>query len=167
VRRSHVGHHAPVGSGDARQRRDLARMVHPHFHNRNFMLRFQTQQLQRKAESVVEIALRFEHVELCSQRGGHRFFGCGFAGRAGNGHHPPSPLAAHMRGQGLQRIQRVFGNQQRRTQRSVGQRCHERPLDHRGHRPALKSRSYKIVPVQPVAANCKEQLSRGHGTRVN
>ena len=59
------------------------------------------QQLQRQAESVVEIALRFEHAELCAESGGYSFFGGGFSGRAGDGDNATAPLAAHMRGQRL------------------------------------------------------------------
>ncbi len=138
VRRAHVGDHAPVGRGNQRQRGDLAGVVHAHLDHRDLVLRLQAQQLQRQAEAVVQIALGLEHVELCAQRRGNRFLGGGLAGRAGDGHHAPAPLAAHVRGQGLQRKQRVFGDEQRHGQRGVGQRGHPRARNHRGHGSALR-----------------------------
>ena len=116
---------------------DLAGVVHAHLQDRIFVFRLQPQQLQRQAEAVVQIALGLEHVELRAQRRGHGFLGGGLARRAGNRHQPPAPLAAHMRGQRLQRRQRVFGNQQRSGQRRVGQRGHQRARNHRRYGPAL------------------------------
>ena len=103
MRGADVGDDAPVGRGDAGQGGDLAGVVHAHLDDGDLVLRLQAQQLQRQAEGVVEIALRLEHVELCAERGGDGFLGGGFAGRAGDGHDALAPLAAHMRGQRLQR----------------------------------------------------------------
>ena len=47
VRRAHVGDHAPVGRGDARQRGDLAQVIHAHLDDGDFVFRHQAQQLQR------------------------------------------------------------------------------------------------------------------------
>ena len=96
VRGADVGDHAPVGRGDARQRGNLAGVIHAHLDHGEFVLRHEAQQLQGQAEIVIQIALGFEDAELCAERGGDGFLGGGFPGRAGDGHHAPAPLAAHM-----------------------------------------------------------------------
>ena len=93
---------------------------------------------KRQAEAVVQIAVRLEHVEFCAERGGDGFLGGGFAGRAGDGHDAPAPLAAHMRGQGLQSDKRIFGDEQRRGQHCIGQCGHARARDDGGDCAALE-----------------------------
>ena len=142
-------------------------MVHAHLDDRNLVIRLQAQQLQRQPKAVVEIALRLQHVELRAQRRGNRFLGRRLAGRAGDGHHALAPLAANVCGQGLQGEQWVFGDQQRRGQRGVGQRGHARARDHRGHGSAFDGGGDKIVAVMPLAAHREKQLALGHGARVD
>jgi hypothetical protein len=72
-----------------------------------------------------------------------------------------------MRGQGLQGDERVFGNQQRRVERRIGQRGHARARNHCGHGSAFQGGGHKVVPVQALAAHGEEQFARGHGARVN
>ena len=55
-------------------------MIHAHLDDRDFVLRREAQKLQGQAETVVQIALGFEDVELCAERGGRGFLGGGFAG---------------------------------------------------------------------------------------
>jgi hypothetical protein len=167
VRRADVGDHAPVGRGDQGQGGDLAGVVHAHLDDRDLVLGFEAQQLQGQAEAVVEIALRLEHVELCAQGRGNRFLGGGLAGRAGDGHHALAPSAANVRGQGLQRAERIFGDEQRHGQRGVGQRGHSRARDHRGHSSAFHCGGHKVVAVVALAAHREEELARGDGARVN
>ncbi len=132
VRRAHVGDHAPVRRGYQRQGGDFAGVVHAHLDDRELVLRFEAQQLQRQAKAIVEIALGLEDVELCAQSGGNRFLGGGLSGRAGDGHHALAPLAANVRGQGLEGDERVFGDEQRRGQRGVRQGGDPRARNHRG-----------------------------------
>ncbi len=86
-----------------------------------FVLGLKAQQLQRQAEGVVEIALRLEDVEFCAERRGDGFLRGGFAGRAGDGDDALAPLAAHVRGESLQRNERIFRNEQRNGERGIGQ----------------------------------------------
>ena len=120
VRRAHVGDHAPVGSGDARQGRDFAGMIHAHFDYREFVFRLEAQKLQRQAISVVQIALGLEDVELRAERSGDGFLGGSFSGRAGNGDNALAPLAADVRGERLQRQKRIVGDKQRHGERGIG-----------------------------------------------
>ena len=65
------------GAAMRRERGDFAGVIHAHLNDGDFVLGLKAQQLQRQAESVVEIALRFQDVEFCVERGGDGFFGCG------------------------------------------------------------------------------------------
>ena len=111
MRCTNVGHHTPIGCGNARQRGNLARVVHAHLHYRNLVLRLQAQQFKRQAECIVQIPLGFVNVELRAQSRSHGLFGRRLARRARDGNHAQAPPAAYMRGQRLQSDQRVRGNQ--------------------------------------------------------
>ena len=162
-----VGDDAPVGRGDACEGGDFAGVVHAHLDDRNLVLGFEAQQLQGQAKGVVEIADGFEDVEFCAERGGDGFFGGGFAGRAGDGDDALAPLAAHMRGQSLQGDQRVFGDEQRHGESSVGKRGDAGAGDHGGDGSALDCGDDEVVPIEPVTAYGKEQLAGSHGARVD
>ncbi len=60
---SNVGDHANLGLRDFRQRANLARMRHPHFDDRDVMLRFQFQEHERQAEMIIEVAFGLEHAK--------------------------------------------------------------------------------------------------------
>ena len=159
VRGADVGHDAPVGRGDAREGSDLAEVVHAHFDDGVFVLGLEAQQLQRQAEGVVQIALRLEHVELRAERGGDGFLGRGLAGRTGNGDDALAPLAAHMRGQGLQRDERIVGDEQRNGERGVGQRGHAGARDHGGDGAALQRRR-RQNRVRRIALRARRRTAR-------
>ncbi len=167
VRGADVGDHAPVGRGDAGQRGNFAGVIHAHLDDRDFVLGHEAQQLQRQAEVVVQIALRFEHVEFCAERGGHGFLGGGFSGRAGDGDDAAAPLAAHVRGQRLQGDERIFGDQERVGKRGIGQGSGARARDDGGDCAALECGGDEIVAVEALAAHGKEQLAGRDGARVN
>ena len=57
VHRRDIGDNASFRVRDARQRRDLAGMRHSQLHDSDVVFRFETQQLQRQSEVVIEIAL--------------------------------------------------------------------------------------------------------------
>ena len=156
VRRAHVGDHAPVGRGDARQGGDLAGVIHAHLDDGDFVLRREAQQLQGQAEAVVEIALGLEDVELCAQRRGHGFLGGGFSRRAGDGDDEPAPLAANMRGQRLQREERIFGDEKRTGERGIGQGSDARARHDGGDGSALERGGHKVMAIEALAAHRKE-----------
>ena len=147
VRGANVGDHAPVGRGDASQGGDLAGVVHAHLDDRDLVLGLEAQQLQRKPEGVVEIALRFEHVELCAEGRGNGLLGRGFSCRPGNSHHAAAPAAAEMRGEGLQSKKRVFCDKQRHGKHGVGQSSGPGARNNGGHGSALNCCGYKVMAV--------------------
>ena len=57
MHRRDIGDNASFRVRDARQRRDLAGMRHSQLHDSDVVFRFETQQLQRQSEVVIEIAL--------------------------------------------------------------------------------------------------------------
>src|SRR5579871_6847553 len=67
----------------------------------------------------------------------------------------------------MEREQRVFGNEKWNSQSCIRQRCGFGTRHHRGHGATLQRRRNKVVTIQPLAAHCKEQITRRHGTRVN
>ena len=127
----------------------------------------QAQQLQGQPEVVVQIALRFEDAELCAEGRGDGFLGSGFAGRAGDGHDAPAPLAADMRGQRLQGSERIFGDEQRMGQRGIGQGSDAGARDDCGDGAALEGGGNEIVAVVTLAADGKEQFAGRDGARVD
>ena len=167
VRGADVGDDTPVGRGDAGECCDLAQVVHAHFDDGEFVLGLKSQQLQRQAKGVVEIALRLEHIEFCGERGGDGFLGGGLAGRAGNGNNAFAPLAAHVRGEGLKRDERIFRDEKRNGEHGVGQRRDLGARNDRGDGSALEGCRYVIVAVEPLSAHGEEEIARGHGARVN
>ncbi len=122
MRGADVGDHTPVGRGDAGECSDFAEVIHAHFNDGEFVFGFETQQLKRQAEGVVEIALRLEDVEFCAERGGDGFLGGGFAGRASDGNNALAPLAAYVGCESLEGDQRVFSDEKRNGEGGVGKR---------------------------------------------
>ena len=106
-------------------------------------------------------------MELCGERRGNGVLGGGFAGRAGDGDNAPAPLAAHMRGQRLQGEERIFGDQQRAGERGIGQGGGTGARDHGSDGSALEGCGNKIMTVEALAANRKEQLAGRDGARVD
>ena len=56
-----IVHQRYSGLGHSSKPRDFSWVVHPHFNNGNLMARVQTQQRQRHANVVVEVALSSQH----------------------------------------------------------------------------------------------------------
>ena len=67
VRGADVGDDAPVGRGDAGEGCDFAQVVHAHLDDGILVLGLEAKELQRQAEGIVEIAMRFEYVEFCAR----------------------------------------------------------------------------------------------------
>ena len=167
VRGANIGDDAPVGHGDARQRGNLARVVHAHLDHGKFVLRHQAQQLQGQAKAVVQVALRFENAKFCAERRSNGFLGGGFSRRARDGNDAASPLAAHMVGQHLHRSERVFGDEKRMGERGIGQGSGTRARNDSGHGAAFERRDQKVVPVVMLATNSKKKLIGCNGARVD
>ena len=70
-----------------------------------------------------------------------------------------APLAADMRGERLQGEQRIFCNEQRDGQRSIGQSGNARARNDSGYRSARKGGGDEIVTVKALAAHGKEQVA--------
>ena len=167
MRGADVGDHAPIGRGDAGERGNFAGVIHAHFDDGEFMLGHQAQKLQRQTEIIIEIALRLEDVKLCAERGSDGLFGSGFAGRAGDGHDTPTPLAAHMVGERLHGSERIFRDQEGMGKSSIGQGSGTRARDYGGHCAAFECCNGKIVTIVNLTANGKEDLARRDCTRID
>ncbi len=72
-----------------------------------------------------------------------------------------------MRGQRLHGNQWIFCNQQRRGQHRIGQLRHACARNHRRHGSPFQRGPYVVVPVEPLAAHGKKQITRRHRARVN
>ena len=82
VRAHGVVYQRHIGRGDARERCQLARMIHAHFNHGVAMLFAQIEQRERQADVVVEIARRCQHgirAVRRAQNGCQHFFHRGFA----------------------------------------------------------------------------------------
>ncbi len=164
---ANVGDNAPIRTGDARQLGDLSSVVHAHFYDSKLMFRLKTKQLQRQAETIVEISLRFEDTKTRAECCGNGVFRRRLACAAGNRSHQPAPMAANMRSQRLQCLERIFDNQQRRRKHRVGKSRDTLAGDDGCDRATLQSREQKIMPVESFPANRKKQLACGDGARVD
>ncbi len=72
-----------------------------------------------------------------------------------------------MRGQCLKSNQRVFGDEQRHSQRGVRQCRYAGARNHGGDSSTLNRCDDKIVAIEAVAAHRKEQLAGSDGARVD
>ncbi len=98
-----VVHHGDRRLGDLREQRRFARMIHAEFDHRQLMCGVQTEQRERQADVVVEIARRRE-TRVCADRGGEdrrdHFLDRRLAVAAGHGderHAELAPPAARQR----------------------------------------------------------------------
>ena len=82
-----VGNDGGVGRGDARQRSDLARMIHPELPNRELIVAICFQHGAGQTDVIVEIALRFRHPKSTTQNRGSKVLGGGFTVAAGDTEH--------------------------------------------------------------------------------
>ena len=82
-----VGNDCGVGRGDACQRSDLARMIHPELPNRKLIVAICFQHGTGQTDVIVEIALRFRHPEDTPQNRGCKILGGGFTVAAGDAEH--------------------------------------------------------------------------------
>ena len=105
-----------IGPGDPGQIGDLARMVHAHLDHGVAMGSAQSEQRQRHADVVIQVALGREHLldlaSLRSQDRGNHFLHRGLAAAAGERHHGNGEAAAPVTGQLTQSKARILDNQQ-------------------------------------------------------
>ncbi len=167
VRSADVGDDTPVWSGDAGERGNLAKMIHAHLDDGILVLGFKAQQLQRKAVGVVEIALRFEDVELRPESRSDCLFGCGLACGSGHGYDVPAPLAADMSSERLKRNERIFGDEQRNGKRRIGQSGNAGSRYHGSHGAVLDGGRNEIVSVKLLSAHGKEEFTGRQGAGVD
>ena len=78
-----------------------------------------------------------------------------------------APLAANVRGQGLQGEERIFGDEKGHGQRCVRQRGNARAGDYGGNGATGEGGSDIVVAIEPLAAHGKEQVVGTCGTRVD
>ena len=167
MRIPHIRYHAPVRRGDVAQRRNFTRGGHPHLHHRRFVLRSKIQQLQRQAEVVVQIPLRLQHPELCPQYCSNRLLRRRLTRRARYRHHAPAPVPPHCCRQRLQRLQRII-HQQQRMLMPLRQQIARPFLRHHSRARALPERlRNKIMRIEALAADRKEQVAGNQRSRIN
>ena len=94
VRPAYVGDDADTRFGDGCQGADLARVIHAQFEDGDAAIVRQTQDRERDAEVVVEIADGVAGAELRRDQGGDDVFGGGLAGAAGYADHGSGPSFA-------------------------------------------------------------------------
>ena len=94
MRVADVGPHANLGLGDPDEQAELARVVHPEFHDRDVGSVPQLEQRERQPEVVVEIALVPHDPEALGQQRRDRFLRRRLAGAAGDGDHRRRGFAA-------------------------------------------------------------------------
>ena len=149
-------------------------MVHPHLQHRDIMDGLQTQQLQRQAEVVVQVALRLQHVKGRPQHLRDTLLGGRLAGRARDADHAlvaqAGPLRPRPVRHGLQGAQHAVADgvgQAQQTALVYGGR-RQPALAHHGRHGSVGQRGFHIlVPVHTVAMHRKEQVARGQRARVN
>ncbi len=85
VREADVRDDGHVGRGDFREHRDLARVIHPQFPDRDFVLGVALQNRARQADVIVEIAFRFRDVKTSPECCRDKIFRARLAVAAGDG----------------------------------------------------------------------------------
>ncbi len=153
---------------------DFARVVHTHLDNRNTVLGAQTQQRQRQADVIVEVAGRRQYgsgrvaalaFDTRSRNGSAHFLDRRFAVAAGHTDQRKIELPTPPRGQGAKPQSGVVNHQPgqviaRRMRVGIG------TIDHRGGRAGESGGIKKIVTVKTLAPQRHKQAASGERTCV-
>ena len=88
------GEHRHVGPGDFRQNAHLPEAGYAHLHHCRLMLRADAGDGHGHADLVIQILIRFQHVQPLGQYGGDHLLGRGLANAAGNADHRQAQIPA-------------------------------------------------------------------------
>jgi hypothetical protein len=156
----------------ARQVGNLAGVVHAHLDHRGAMRRLKTQQHQRQADVVVEVARGRQHGEFgvvavgpglgAQDRGGHLLHR-GLAVAAGDADQRDVETGAPRGTEGTQRQARIGDHQQRQAGRAT---FGPRRVDHRRRGTAFGRNLEERVAVEVLALQRDEQLAAGERPRI-
>ena len=160
VGRPHVGNHAHVRLDLARQRLDLARMVHAQFEHAVARLARQAGQADRHTDMVVEARRAGGCRRLRREHGAQRILGAGLADRAGDARDPR--LAARAPGvtEIDQRLHRVGDFHE------IALRFGHIARDDRRRRAARQRIGHESMAVSVLAGHGKEQIALADGAAV-
>src|SRR5882757_1769615 len=133
------------------------------------MLLLQLQQLQRQPKRIIQIPRRLQHLEPRSENLRHGLLRGRLPCRPSHSNHPPAPLRSHCLGKLLQRPQHtILAVRHLQQPLLVHFRRHHPPITHnRRYRTICKRCSHIIMPIQPFAANRKEQLRSANRSRID
>ncbi len=158
------GDHSDFRLGDFCERPDFTGVRHPHLDDGHLLLRLQLEQHQGKTEMIVKISFRLQYRGAGSQHPGDGLLGGGFASGARDTDNRLPPQAAHGRGQGLQRGERVVNRQQAGLYGETRQLI----FTHHGrNRSTLKSLVDEVVAVEALTLHGEEKLAGQNGARVD
>ena len=151
-----VVHHGDRRRGDFREQRGFARMVHAQFDHRQLMRGVQTEQRERHADLVVEVA-GGRQARVLAERGGEdrrdHFLDRGLAVAARDGDERHAELAAPAARERAQRDARV-GHAQRGHVPAF-----RRARDERGRHVARRDVRQEVVRVETLALERDEQIA--------
>ena len=133
---------------------------HAHFHNCRLCVFLQTEQRQRHADFIVQIALCIDGIELLREHCCRHFLGCRLADRTGDADNRDVKQAAIAACQCQQRAARIIhaDHRNRKVDIALGHDC--RCL-------CFNCLFQKIVPVEAFTAQRDEQASRRNRPRIS
>ncbi len=146
-----------IGAHQARQRPDLARMIHAEFEDRKARIGGTARQRQRHAPVIVVGGGRGMGEAGARQHERQRFLGRGLADRAGDRDHLAVQSLPRRARQIAQAFQHVLDHQQPR----IGcKRCALRRRDHRKSGAVLQRRLDEVMAVAAVARDREKGVAR-------
>ena len=156
-----VGDDAHVRRGDSGERRDLSRMVHPHFAHRDFVVRLCRQHGERQADVIVQIAYRRVHFPTLAEHGARKVFGGSLAIAAREADHNAAPVAPVIARETLEAVECVVGADDRHILRPAVAAVH-----HQRARAGGDGLRQKVVRIKAVTFERNEERARRNIARV-
>src|SRR3954466_1168675 len=160
---SNVRHYANVGMSDLSQRRDLTRVRHPEFDDRDLVLGLELQQLQRQSKVIVEVSFRLHDAKTPRENVRNGFFRGRLPRRTGDRDQRLAPAGTDRGSESLEGHECVVDDQQLACIRKAG---YAFAIHDRSQSPILQSGFHIVVPIQAFALHREEELARLDGARV-